>query len=199
MSDYNFTDSTNNSLKEAESKENSFQEFNSNQINFSEEDTIAENATFEKPDHELKWEIKMHNTYHSKQDIERIWCIVRNFDILCILSNGDHLPCINIKGEFTWKVGNIFKGNFYKTCPFIAKVEKYYYLPEIKEIKWLFKSIKDDCYFSIKMNLYKVTENNSTVCLKRLKFEKTLNSLNGKLNDLNSNCVFKKIDEILEK
>ena len=199
MSDYNFTDSTNNSLKEAESKENSFQEFNSNQINFSEEDTIAENATFEKPDHEIKWEIKMHNTYHSKQDIERIWCIVKNFDILCILSNGDHLPCINIKGEFTWKVGNIFKGNFYKTCPFIAKVEKYYYLPEIKEIKWLFKSIKDNCYFSIKMNLYKVTENNSTVCLKEVKFEKTLNSLNGKTKEFNSMELFKKIDKILDK
>ena len=198
MSDNNFTDTSSNSLKDAENKENPFQNYNYNQINISNKDPIEENNNFEKPDHKIKWEIKLHNTYHFSHDIERVWYIVKNFEILCLFSNEGHLPCINIKGKDTWNVGNIFKGNFFKTSPFIARVEKLCSFPEIKEIKWLFKSTKENIYFSIKLNLYKVTENNSTVCLKRLKFEKTLNSLNGKLNDLNSNCVFKKIDEILE-
>ena len=198
MSDYNRTDTSSNSLKDTENKENPFQNQNYNQINISNKDLIEENSNFEKPDHKIKWEIKMHNTYHFSHDIERVWYIVRNFEILCLFSNEGHLPCINIKGKDTWKVGNIFKGNFFKTCPFIAKVEKLCYLPEIREVKWLFKSIKENLYFSVKISLFKVTENNSTVCLKNVKFEKPLNSLNGKSKDFNSNDVFKKIEELLE-
>ena len=198
MMDNNFTDTSSNSLNDKENKENPFQNYNYNQINITNEDSIEETENFENPGHKIKWNIKLHSTYHFSQDIERVWYIVRNFEILCLFSNEGHLPCINIKGKDTWKIGNIFKGNFYKTCPFIAKVEKYYSLPEIKEIKWLFKSTKENLYFSIKLNLYKVTENNSTVCLKVIKFENTLNSLNGKTEDFNSNYVFKKIDDILE-
>lgn len=200
MSDYIFTDSTtNNSLKDNESKEDPFPNFSYNQINTSNKESIEEITEFEKPKEKIKWDIKMHNTYHFKHDIERVWYIVRNFDVLCLFSNEGHLPCINIKGKCTWKVGNIFKGNFYKTFPFIARVEKFVNLPEIKEVKWLFKGIKDNFYFSIKLNLYKVTEDNSTVCLKDVKFEKILNSsLEEKFKDFNSIEVLKSIDGLLE-
>jgi hypothetical protein len=200
MSDYIFTDSTtNNSLKDNEQKENPFLDFNYNQINTSNNEQIEEVTEFEKPEHKIKWDIKMQNTYHFKHDIERVWFIVRNFDVLCLFNNEGHYPCVNIKGKCTWKVGNIFKGNFYKIFPFIARVEKVVSLPEIKEVKWLFKSINDKFYFSIKFDLYKVTEDNSTVCLKDVKFEKILNNnLNGKLQDFNSNEVLKIVDGLLE-
>ena len=158
MMDNNFTDTSSNSLNDKENKENPFQNYNYNQINISNEDSIEETENFENPGHKIKWNIKLHSTYHFSQDIERVWYIVRNFEILCLFSNEGHLPCINIKGKDTWKIGNIFKGNFYKTCPFIAKVEKYYSLPEIKEIKWLFNCIEDNSFFTLKISFFKVNE-----------------------------------------
>ena len=42
----------------------------------------------------------------------------------------------------------------------------------MKEIKWLFNNIIDNNYYEVKLNLYKVTEDNSTVVLRTIKSEK---------------------------
>ena len=42
----------------------------------------------------------------------------------------------------------------------------------MKEIKWLFNNIIDNNYYEIKLNLFKVTEDNSTVVLRTIKSEK---------------------------
>ena len=91
MMDNNFTDTSSNSLNDKENKENPFQNYNYNQINISNEDSIEETENFENPGHKIKWDIKLHNTYHFSQDIERVWYIVRNFEILCLFSNEGHL------------------------------------------------------------------------------------------------------------
>ena len=198
MSDYNFTDSTNNSIKEAEYKKEINPNLYYNNINARKGEAYVENIKFSPKKNEKSWKIKMQSTFHFKHDIERVWCIIRNFDILSLISDQGHFPCVNIKGKDTWNVGNIFKGNLYKSFPFIARVEKMNNLPEMKEIKWLFKSIQDNIYFRIKINLYKVNDDNSTVLLKDTKFEKELTNLHDKIDDLKSNNIFASIDGILE-
>ena len=42
----------------------------------------------------------------------------------------------------------------------------------MKEIKWLFNNIIDNNYYEVKLNLFKVTEDNSTVVLRTIKSEK---------------------------
>ena len=127
---------------------------------------------FKPPKYEIKWNISLQNTYHFKQDIERVWLFLRSFEFICLLSNEGHYPCINIKGKDTWKIGNTFKVNLYNIYPFVARVEKVLNFPEMKEIKWLFNNNIDNNYYEVKLNLYKVTEDNSTVVLRTIKSEK---------------------------
>ena len=194
MSEKNFTDSTSYSMKDSDQENiNSFEE-NYNFINI-EEPEINE---FKPPEHELNWNNFIQYTYHFKQDIERVWVFLKNFEFISLLINEGHFPCINIKGKDTWKVGNTFKGNLYKILPFIARVEKVLNLPEMKSIKWLFNNIKDSDYFNIKINLYKVNEDNSTVALATIRFQKK--EINAEIKDktLDIIKIFEEIEKLLE-
>ena len=194
MSEKNFTDSTSYSMKDSDQENiNSFEE-NYNFINI-EEPEINE---FKPPEHELNWNNFIQYTYHFKQDIERVWMFLKNFEFISLLINEGHFPCINIKGKNTWKVGNTFKGNLYKILPFIARVEKVLNLPEMKSIKWLFNNIKDSDYFNIKISLYKVNEDNSTVALATIRFQKK--EINAEIKDktLNIIKIFEEIEKLLE-
>ena len=194
MSEKNFTDSTSYSMKDSDQENiNSFEE-NYNFINI-EEPEINE---FKPPEHELNWNNFIQYTYHFKQDIERVCMFLKNFEFISLLINEGHFPCINIKGKDTWKVGNTFKGNLYKILPFIARVEKVLNLPEMKSIKWLFNNIKDSDYFNIKISLYKVNEDNSTVALATIRFQKK--EINAEIKDktLNIIKIFEEIEKLLE-
>ena len=175
MSDNNYTDSTNNSIKEADNRDKIYSEECYNDINIPRTDCQSENCDFKSPKHDINWDFISQKTYHFNHDIERVWFIIKNFEMLLFLSNEGHYPCINIRGKDTYNVGNVFKGNFYKFCPFVGKVEKVINLPETKIIKWMFYSIEDKCYICFKFSLYKVNQDNSTVALRKIKFEKKLN------------------------
>ena len=104
-----------------------------------------------------------------KQDIEPIWLIVKNFDLLSLADNNNNYPIVFIKGQDSWKVGNEFKGNMNEDYPFVARVQKYKFSRK-KKIEWIFNYINND-YFIIKVELFKVTEDNSTVIVKNIKYD----------------------------
>ena len=163
------------------------------------ENIQTEKNEFTEPDHEFNWKHVFQNSYHFKQDIERVWLIVRSFDLLSFLSCKGHYPCIFIKGEDTWKLGNIFKGNFFGISPFVARVNESINLPEIKKLEWLFN--RENEYFIIGLELLKVTEDNSTVVIRELKFEKEFmkNDLEIIQQQIVSNITFEEVEKILEK
>ena len=173
MSEENFsTDSTNFSNKERE-KIISYFGSSFKYENTSYNESQNESNAFKEPDHTLNWNYSDNNTYHFKQDIERVWSIVRNFELLSIINYKGHYPIILTKGKDTWKVGNIFKGNILGKLLFAAKVAKCINYPEFKKIEWIFYlNLKNDYYFNIRLELYKVTEDNSTVLYKKVNFEK---------------------------
>ena len=199
MSEKNFTDSTSYSMKDSDKSSNNYCEDNSNYINLSINKDQFENNEFKSPEHELIWTHVFQSTYHFKQDIERVYMFLKNFEFISLLGNEGKYPCINLKGKDTWKVGNIFKGNLYNIFPFIARVEKSINLPEMKWIKWLFNNINEDDYFEIKMHLFKVNEDNSTVALRTIKFQKK--EINDELKNRVFDIIkiFKQIDNILDK
>ena len=82
--------------------------------------------------------------------------------------------------------------------PFIARVEKVMNLPEIKTIKWLFNDINEGDYLEIKMNLYKVSEDNSTIVLRTMRLQKK--EINNVIKDKIQRIVkiFKEIEKLLE-
>lgn len=159
-----------------------------------------ENNEFIRPQHKLTWKYSTQNSYHFKQDIGRVWLIIKNFDLLSLINNMGHYPCISTKGRDTWKVGNEFKGNLFGIFPFIARVEKIINLPEIKKIKWLF-NLNNNNYVIIKFELFKVTENNSCVLFSKTKIDNSEINKKAieKYKENQPNTLYKKIEELLEK
>jgi hypothetical protein len=182
---------------------------NINRININEEEfnfindlsnePKIEDYQFENPQRELKWQWTHQNSYHFKQDIERVWLIARNFDLMALINNKGNYPCISDKGQDTWKVGNEFKGNLFGFLPFKARVEKSINLPEMKKIKWLF-NIKRKDYLVIKIELFKVTEDNTCVLLVTMKLENIqfLKIVEKVHKNESPNILFKNVEELLE-
>ena len=46
---------------------------------------------FVDPDYEIQWKNFLQDSYHFKQDIDRVWAIFRSFDILSLLSKAMNL------------------------------------------------------------------------------------------------------------
>ena len=150
---------------------------------------------FINPDHELKWKYILQSSYHYKQDIERVWIFCKNFELLSMLSNQGNSTCVYLKGRDTWKLGNEFKEILLGIFPHVGKVNMVLELPEIKKIEWIFNNIKNE-YFVIRMELYKVTEDNSTVVIKEIKFENEL--IKERIEKSNYNIVDNKLFEVIE-
>ena len=160
----------NSNPNESVFKENNKKVFNENEKVNSYAKNIKEKKEFTNPEHELKLKYLVQKTYHMKQDIERIWLLVKNFDLLSLAGNKNNYPIVYIKGQDSWKIGNEFKGNLAGDYPFVARVHKNINFPEIKKIEWIFNFINNE-YFIIKVELFKVTEDNSTVIVKNIKYD----------------------------
>jgi hypothetical protein len=152
---------------------------------------------FVDPDYEIQWKNFLQDSYHFKQDIDRVWAIFRSFDILSILSNQDNNLLIYLKGNDTWKQGNEFKGSILGQFPYVAKVKDSINLPEIKKIEWIIYSQKE--YTLISIDLLKVTDDNSTVVVKQIKREKDFpKEISNMVIQMNGDKLYEKIDNILE-
>ena len=152
---------------------------------------------FVDPEYEIQWKNFLQDSYHFKQDIDRVWAIFRSFDILSLLCNQDNNLLIYLKGNDTWKQGNEFKGRILGQIPYVAKVKDCINLPEIKKIEWIIYAKKD--YTLITIDLLKVTDDNSTVVVKQIKREKDFSKEIGNIIiQLNGDKLYEKIDNILE-
>ena len=156
------------------------------------------NYEFKEPKEKIEWKHYDQISHHLKPDIERVWLLTQKFDILLLILNQGHYPLVFIKGDNTKKIGNQFQGNMYGDFPFIAKVNKTNDYPEFKKIEWLF-FLKNKYYMSIKLELFKVTEDNSTTLVEKIKFDKQelFSELSKYLNSSKAR-IFNVLEEILE-
>jgi hypothetical protein len=157
-----------------------------------------EGNVFIEPKNEIQWKTLYQDTYYFKHDIGRVWIILRNLNVLSILSNLGHYPCIFLEGTDTWTKGNLFKANIFCRIPFIGKVRNCSNLPEIKNIEWIIHLRNQ--YIFIIIELFKVTEDNSTVAIKQIKGEKELKNDEEKARiKMIEKKLFEKIDKVLEE
>ena len=160
-------------------------------------ESYNERNAFIEPKNRIQWKNIFQDSYHFKQDIERVWIILRSFEFLSILSSQGHDPCIFLKGKDTWTKGNEFKGSIFGRFPFIAKVRNCSNLPEIKKLEWIIHIIND--YIIIIIELFKVTEDNSTIAIKTIKRENELINDEEKARiKMIEKKLFENIDKILE-
>ena len=148
-------------------------------------------------DHEILWKNFYQDSYYYKQDIERVWIILRNIEALLILCIQGHYPCIYLKGKDTWEKGNEFKGNIFGKIPFIGKVRNCSDLPEIKKVEWVIHLRNQ--YIFIIIELFKVTEDNSTIVIKQIKRDREPENFDQITSiKMIEKQLFEKIDKILE-
>ena len=152
------------------------------------------------------WKIFVDMTYHFKQNIERVWNSLKDFELLLmtdVLNHLNHYPCIIKKGSNTWSEGNIFEGKFFGLYEFHAKVLKEKSLPEYKKIERIF-FLENGEIFKAKYILYKVTDDDSCVLNNVNKYvtkfgNKMLLQINDKMGEKGEKAIFEKIDNMLEK
>ena len=101
-------------------------------------------------------------TYHFKQNIERVWNVIKNFEMILILNNSNHYPCIMKRGLNTFNLGNIFEGKLFALYEFYAKVIKEKLFPDRKKIETIFY-FENGEIFKSKIILYRVTQDDSCV------------------------------------
>jgi hypothetical protein len=138
-------------------------------------------------------------TYHFKQNIERVWNSLKDFETLLITNDINHYPCIIKKGSNTWSVGNIFEGKFFGLYEFHAKVLKEKNFPELKAIEWIF-FLENGEICKVKFKLYKVTDDDSCVLNMVNKYaSKFGDKLLNIYNNIGKRALFQKIENMLEK
>ena len=147
-----------------------------------------------------KWEIIEDRTYHLKQNIERIWEIIKSIDFLFMINKSEHFPFIFKKDSKYWNLGNIFEGKLFDIYEFNAKVIKQKIFSELKKIEWIV-FLENGENFRFKYNLYKVTEDNSTVLNLIIKHipnseETIIPQIKEKFNKID---YIQRIEEIIKK
>jgi len=171
-------------------------EYNMNSIN--ENPSNNSINEFKEINEKIDWKHFEQIVSHIKPDIERTWFFIQKLDILLLVHNQGHYPLIFLKGNDTKKVGNQFHGNLFGLFPFVAKVNKNKNFPEFKKVEWLF-FLRNKYYMSMKIELMKVTEDNSTTIIETFKFDNK--ELFFELNNLFEKTkaqIFNKIETILE-
>jgi len=171
---------------------------NQNEVNYISSSKEEEKGNkFIEPDHEILWKNFYQNSYYFKQDIERVWIILKSLEVSFILCSAGHYPCIFLKGKDTWTKGNEFKGNIFGEFPFLGKVRNCLDLPEFKKVEWIIHLRNK--YIFIIIELFKVTEDNSTFVIKQMKSERETENYEQIASiKIIEKKLFEKIDKILE-
>lgn len=110
------------------------------------------------------WKILEDHTYHYNQNIETVWEIIKSLK----KNSQFNIIRINNCSDFC-TIGAIYEGKIFDIYKFKAKIIKLKIFSEIKKIE-LFFYVEYGENFRLKINLHKVTEDNSTVIQVKSKY-----------------------------
>ena len=125
-------------------------------------DTFIEKNLFQAEKYLKKedWHLGLNISYHFHQNIERVWIFFQNLENI---KTNFKLDSFKMKREIDniESENNLLEGNYYETI-FHVKILKKIILSEFKTIEWIFY-FENEEIFKLKIKLYKITEDNSTV------------------------------------
>ena len=120
------------------------------------------------------------STYIFKYSIERIWILIKNISILSLFGGQKFNP-IYIKGNNDI-IGSEFIGLLIEKYPYKKKIKKMFEIPGYKKIKWIF-NFENGGLLHFKIELFKVTEDNTTISIITFKNNKILDEFMKILNE----------------
>ncbi len=142
------------------------------------------------------WKIVLNLSNHFHQNIERVWPYFNNFTNFKI---NFKLESLNIKEEPKENiVGNLFEGNYYDYS-FHGKMLKIKNTYELKKIEWIFY-FENDEIFKIKINIYRITYDNSCVLDFKIKYVPKLgqNIIDIIIPEIDNKQIFQQIEKKIQ-
>ena len=138
------------------------------------------------------WKIMLNLSHHFNQNIERVWPYFETIDNF--LKNFQLDTIIIKKGLKENKLGNLFEGECNDSI-YHAKILKFKNSCEFKKIEWIFYFDNNEI-FKIKLNLYKITYDNSTVLDFIIPYVPKLGQsmLDQIIPEINKNQIFQNIE-----
>ena len=140
------------------------------------------------------WKLLKDYSYHFIYNIDELWEIIKS------LMNNSKNELITIKKtSIILRIGNIYEGKILDIFEFKAKINKLKLFSEKKLIEWIF-NIDNREDFKIKIILYKVTEDNSTIIFLKTKFIYLYgdNAIFKIKRKIDGNIFFKNIEKIIK-
>ena len=135
-------------------------------------------------------------TYMLKYPIERVWILIKNISILSLISGDNHCHPIYTKGNENI-IGTEFIGIFFGQYPYIGKINKMTEIPGYKKIKWIL-NFENGGLLHIKIELFKVTEDNTTILVVTFKNNMLINEKVKIMNE-KKDIYFESIKKILHE
>jgi hypothetical protein len=134
-------------------------------------------------------------TYILKYSIERIWILIKNISILSLIG-GQKCNPIYINGNNNL-IGSEFIGLFIEKYPYNGKIDKMLEIPGYKKIKWIF-NFENGGLLHLKIELFKVTEDNTTVSIISCKNNKISDEIMKIINEKKQK-YYETIETILQE
>ena len=143
------------------------------------------------------WNIMLNLSHHFHQNIERVWPYFENLSKFLKSFKLDQK--IKVKEPKEDEIRNLIEGNFYDSV-YHAKILKFKNLSEFKKIVWIFY-LENNEIFKIKINLYKITYDNSTVFDFKINYVPKLgqNLLDQLIPEVNGTQIFQEIESEIQK
>ena len=114
---------------------------------------------------------KIDFSYHYIHNIERVFCVFKNFQLLSILSCQLHFIPVSNNNINIGTFGSVFEGNFFGKIPYISKMVKLKNFSFFKKIKWeIYSKKNNNLMMTISQNLNKVSEDDTTISYLKIKF-----------------------------
>ena len=142
------------------------------------------------------WKIVLNLSNHFHQNIERVWPYFNNFTNF---KANFKLEAFNIKEEPKENiVGNLFEGNYYDYS-FHGKMLKIKNTYERKKIEWIFY-FENDEIFKIKINIFRITYDNSCVIDFKIKYVPKLgqNIIDIFIPEIDNKQIFQQIEKKIQ-
>ena len=124
--------------------------------------------------------ISIEKTFTFQHRIDRVWYVIRDVSLICILKPDVHFPFIVKDGKDSWNVQSEFMGKKdEKEEEFTGKCIEMKNFPQYKKIIWDITT-KSGKTLQFQYQLFQVTEDDATILLYKLKFKTKENYLEFK-------------------
>lgn len=140
--------------------------------------------------------LTIEQTFTFPHTIDRVWFVIRDVTLLCLLKPDVHFPLIPKDGKNVWNIHAEFLGKNDSHEEYTGKCVKVKNFPQYKKIVWDINTTTNK-FLRLKYQLFQVGDEGETVLLYKLKFRKNEDYIEFKSKS--KELIEKEFYELMEK